>query len=672
MQISNREKQIIESLLKNPHSFLSMQYIAQTLGVSSRTVHRELKYVEASLDAFHLSLERVPRKGIRIQGDDNAIEALVEVLAQQKIQDFSIEERKVIIIYALIKAKEPLKIYNLANEVGISINTLNKELDALAIELARYNLKLKKKRGEGIMLEGAEVYRRQFLADTMLQKLNATSMYSVIEDHFVYQTLNDTNLNNLVDMTQIFNVERMLMDALSELPYVLTETAYLTLTLHIVLAIERIKNAERVSIDANITDSLKDTEEFTVAHNLTTQLSEVYQVPFDFEETIFITMHLRGAKRKADESETTSDINTDTKALIQAVEKYAQMKFSDNETLFNGVKLHLVPALNRISGGIETFNPLTEMIKSDYPTIYNAVKFGLSEVFPKLNFPDGEIAFIALHFGSISRPAVLKHVLVVCTSGIGTSRILSSKIEANFSNVVVKQQASVSDLKHIDLEQFDYIVSTVAIDIKRPYSVVNPLLPESDRLLLAQYFEASNEAQSRYTQDATHVDYDEFMQFSLEGHALIQSISVCEMTDNNYIDFIADYLSEHDALNDVAHFKSALNYRNHLQGFLMTGTDIAIPHLVHESIKRPAIVMVRAQNGVELKDMDGNMNTAHYLAHMYLPEETTARPLVSELSLCIMDYIETPSTLFNDDTFVVDYMKQALMNLITKKLTNTE
>lgn len=670
MQISNREKQIIESLLKNPHSFLSMQYIAQTLGVSSRTIHRELKYVEDTLASFNISIERIPKKGLRLNGDDSQFESLIETLNQQTSQDYSIDERKVIIVYALIKAKDPLKIYNLANEVGISINKLTKELDALESELKRYKLKLQRKRGEGIVLFGSEVNRRQYLADTMLQKLNATSMYSVIEDHFVYQTLNDTSLSSIVDMAQIFKVERMLMDVLSELPYVLTETAYLTLTLHIVLAIERIKNKESVKIEKSISDSLKDTEEFTVACHLAAKLEEVYQVIIDYEEIIFITMHLRGAKRKADERERDEDVSLLVSQLIQSVEKYAHIKFTNNTTLYEGVMLHLVPALNRISGGIETYNPLTETIISDYPNIFNAVKLGLEEVFPKLHFPDGEIAFIALHFGSINRP-VMKDVLVVCTSGIGTSRILSSKIEAQFPEVIVKQQASVSDLKHIDLNQFDYIVSTVAIDIAQPFSVVNPLLPESDVHLLSQYFGTQQHNHVRRNISPT-VNYDDFMSFIEEGHQLIQSIQFLIMDEVNYIDFAHDYMKLNDALYDAEAFKSALNYRNHLQGFLITDSNVAIPHIVHNSIAKPSIVMVQSKNGVELKDMEGKFGLAHYLAFMFLPEATTARPLMSELSLCIMDYIEHPEQIFNDNSFIVDYMKQALLNIMSKKITNME
>ena len=48
------------------------------------------------------------------------------------------------------------------------------------------------------------------------------------------------------EVDNIFKVERLLMDELDILSYQLTENAYLNLTLHIVLAIERTMNTQTV------------------------------------------------------------------------------------------------------------------------------------------------------------------------------------------------------------------------------------------------------------------------------------------------------------------------------------------------------------------------------------------------------------------------------------------
>ena len=99
----------------------------------------------------------------------------------------------------------------------------------------------------------------------MVNNLNSTSVYSVIENHFVYQSLNHSQ-QSLVDLDRIFKIERILMDYLGQLPYTLTESSYLTLTIHIVLSITRMQNGEYVSLNKDIYETVKDTFEHEVAN----------------------------------------------------------------------------------------------------------------------------------------------------------------------------------------------------------------------------------------------------------------------------------------------------------------------------------------------------------------------------------------------------------------------
>ncbi|WJP98170.1 BglG family transcription antiterminator [Macrococcus bovicus] len=653
MQISHREKKIIESLLKSPRSFLSIHQIAQNLGVSSRTVHRELKFVEETLSRMNLSLDRRTGKGLRIAGDDIDLALLSEQLDASTVLDLSVEERKVIILYTLIRAKDPVKLYSLASEIGVSINKLSKELDGLSPDLTRYHLTLQKKRGEGLQLFGEEVNKRQLLADIMLDKLNSTSVYSVIEDHFVYQTLNDTSLKDLVDIDQIFSVERLLMDELAELPYVLLETAYLTLTIHIVLAIERIRNNEKVSISSDIIKSLEVTPEFQVAQNLARSLSAAYDIDFDFEEVIFITMHLRGAKRRAAESAAESDISPATDELINEVSRLMHHDFSGNPTLKEGLLLHLVPALNRMTGGIETYNPLTAMIMQDYERLFKSISTALETVFPDVYFPDNEVAFLVLHFGGAMKNTKAS-VLVVCTSGLGTSRILANQIEQHFPAVQVTKLASVSDLKSLHLDSYSYIVSTVGLDISQPYTIVNPLLPEGDKALLQQVFSTSV---SSHVQSTKRSVYNDVIPFVIESDAILQGI-----------EFKTISISSWDEYRKQLPAADELSKREAVQGFALSGYPVALPHIVHAAVSHPFIELVTLTSPVQMKNMNGIMQEVNYLLIMLLPEETTARPFVSELSTLLMAHLEAPDELFSNSELVIQHMQDTLIKQISQKI----
>ena len=187
-------------------------------------------------------------------------------MAQHDTIDLSVEEQKAIILYALIQSKH-VKQYSLAQEIGVSVQSLTKLLDDLENDLASYQLILYRKRGEGVYLDGPESKKREFLSQLMVNNLNSTSVYSVIENHFVYQSINQSQ-QALVDLDSIFKIERILMDYLGQLPYTLTESSYLTLTVHIVLSIARIQNGEYVSINEDIHNSVKDTFEHQIATEL--------------------------------------------------------------------------------------------------------------------------------------------------------------------------------------------------------------------------------------------------------------------------------------------------------------------------------------------------------------------------------------------------------------------
>ena len=148
-------------------------------------------------------------------------------------------------------------------KIGVSVQSLTKLLDDLENDLASYNLTFIASVVKGYILM-AESKKREFLSQLMVNNLNSTSVYSVIENHFVYQSINQSQ-QALVDLDSIFKIERILMDYLGQLPYTLTESSYLTLTVHIVLSIARIQNGEYVSINEDIHNSVKDTFEHQIA-----------------------------------------------------------------------------------------------------------------------------------------------------------------------------------------------------------------------------------------------------------------------------------------------------------------------------------------------------------------------------------------------------------------------
>ncbi|RIL70728.1 PRD domain-containing protein [Staphylococcus devriesei] len=679
MLMSTREKEIIELLIKYYGQYVTIYEIAQQLGVSSRTIHRELKDIETYLKEFNITLERANKKGIKLSGEDAHFQELKKEMAQHETIDLSVEEQKAIILYALIQSKHAVKQYSLSQEIGVSVQTLTKLLDDLEQDLASYQLTLYRKRGEGVYLDGPESKKREFLSQLMVNNLNSTSVYSVIENHFVYQSLNQSQ-QALVDLDSIFNIERILMDYLGELPYTLTESSYLTLTVHIVLSIARIQNGEYVSINEEIYDSVKDTFEHRIATEIAKRLESLYDIDFNQAEVTFITIHLRGANRRTTSQVFENNEFDDRKiqAFVNRVEHLSGQTFEDYATLVQGLSLHINPAINRLEANIETYNPLTEMIKYKYPRLFDIVHKAIDQTWPELAFPDNEIAFIVLHFGGSlkSQSSQLLHVLVVCSSGIGTSRLLATRLQQSFSEIEKITQASVSDLKMLDLDDYDGIISTVKLDITTPFITVNPLLPESDVTYVASFLKTKEHRTTR--QDASDVTYstihdpDNIINNMEQGLKLLNSMQIEYKEVTNWNKYLADYFEEHGVIapgSQTSFAELLQNKLNQNPGWVLQPYPVAIPHMKDDLIQRPLILITILNQELGMQSTQNDLFKIKYMISLFIPNNDEMAQLVGELSAELGHHLEQIDDFMQNPDAIKHILRDSFIKRIQNQLT---
>ena len=162
--------------------------------------------------------------------------------------------------------------------------------------------------------------------------------------------------------------------------------------------------------------------------------------------------------------------------------------------MYQGLLAHMEPALFRLKQKMGLFNPLKEEIKQKYPILFMAVQSSVEKEFEEIEyFPDDEIAFIVLHFGSalvMREEEISIKALIVCPTGIGTSKMLASRIKKEISEIDSVEINSIKDLqKHGNLKSFDVIISTVRLPfIDIDYILVSPLLTEENILTIQKIF----------------------------------------------------------------------------------------------------------------------------------------------------------------------------------------
>ena len=132
MDFTPRMQQILRRLLKE-QDYLSEQALADDLGISKRTVQRELEGTEKALSSYNLKLVRQKRAGILLEGSDTDKNELAEALSDTDAMDFSDKDtRRRYLLFELLRDRTPKKLLYYSTLLGVSEATAASDLESLS------------------------------------------------------------------------------------------------------------------------------------------------------------------------------------------------------------------------------------------------------------------------------------------------------------------------------------------------------------------------------------------------------------------------------------------------------------------------------------------------------------------------------------------------------------
>lgn len=510
--LTSRTKKILE-IISNSCDTITIKEIAKKLGVSSRTILREMPSVEKWMKTNNFQLIKKPRIGIKLVATLDDKERLKSLLEDESVEKtFTPEERQSLIIGELLQKKEPTKLYYFSSSFKVSEGTISHDLDKVDDWFRKYELTLVRKPGLGVYLKGKEKAFRKAMINLLYENLNEDQILNVIRQSLMPLNkkkgsieINTKNrLMNLIDKEMIKTIEQTIHEAEGDLEYKLTDSSYAGLIVHLALAIQRIKNNENITMKDDFLTELIESDEYTTAEKIANQIAKSLEIEIPNDEIGYITMHLKGSKMRngayrndfngVDEFiignfELTKLVNE----MIKIAENESGYSLKGNENLLVGLVSHLRPTINRLKMNLDIRNPLLEKIKEMYPEIFS-ISRKCAKVINKrfnLDMPEAEIGFIAMHIGAAIEKERQKgakgnriyKVVVACSSGIGTSRLLATRLKKEFSNLRIIDTISTIEIKEewLKKNEIDLVISTVYVQENSiPVVNVNPLLLEKD------------------------------------------------------------------------------------------------------------------------------------------------------------------------------------------------
>lgn len=669
MYITARERQILEMLLSS-ETEMTVRDLADEIDVSSRTIHRDLKDVEDIINNFELSLVKKSGVGVQIIGKKENIEDLKLFLFKVDHHQYTADERHVIILCTLLESVEPVKLIALANELNVTIATISNDLNKVEEHLRKLgNLSLIRKRGYGVEITGDESAKRKAMSKVITENVDEYELLSLIRENIQKKSApNDSiseRLLGLVDKNNLLIVERAVDDINKELPYSIADSAYMGLVVHLALAMERILRGENITINQQYLEKLQETPEFKVAEKILDKLERVYQRTIPKAETGYIAMHLLGAKLRQDKEYFFEDTGLqDTikaKNLISFIEKKVHQKLSDNQSLLQGLMTHLGPALFRINQNMGITNPLLSRIKNEYTELFSIVKEGVEAIYPDLDVPEEEIAFLVMHFGS----ALLKvhqerplQALVVCSTGIGTSKMLATRLQKEIPEIKSCRNISLFDLHQMDYENYDLIISTIRLpEMEKEYLVVSPMLTEKEVEKTKQFIHQQTKHKLMEIKDSQK-NAQELQELPIElvadnmnklSHyaATISTVlagftvlkSEQELTIRDALSDTCKHLEEKGAISSSHEVMGDLLERERLGGLGIPDTKLALFHAKSSAVNEPAFTVYALNSPLATKGMDQTEMEVESILVLLSPESIhkEALEVLSQISAIIIE-----------------------------------
>lgn len=671
MNVTSRQRTILNILLTEEEE-ITVNEIAEQIEVSTRTVHRELNDIEDLLSVYQLQLVKKAGIGILIEGDIENKDIVRRLLHNQRIVEYSSKERKLLILCQLLESKEPVKLVSMAHDLKVTIATISNDLDELDDWVKTYDLTLIRRRGYGVELYGAESAIRKAMSTLIAENLDEFDLLGLLRENIQEKPLKKTintvseRLLGLIEKEKLVIIENSLRDLKNELPYPLADSSFIGLAIHLALAIERIEKGEKISFDEVYLKELERTPEFKISEKIVLRLRSIFQLDIPVAEIGYITMHLRGAKLRSSYDDYFEFKNVElalkVNKLISFCEDKLRVILNEDPTLIQGLLTHMEPAIFRIEKNMKIRNPLIEEIKSRYSQLFQIVKEAVEFIFTDLFVPDEEIGYLVMHIGaSLERNGMdynrQYRALVVCASGIGSSKILASRIKKELPAIGYAQNISMFDIEKISKSDYDIIISTVHLSINsQDYIIVSPLLTRDDVKKITMYLANLGDTKKDYQiviperKDdllAALRSYQSYMDHTIQiiENFGCQTIDNQQMNITEILNLICKKVEQDNIISNVQSITHKLLEREKLGGLGISSIKLALFHSRNKEILKPALMLYFLKIPIVIKSMENKLINVDKILLLLAPEN------ISKEGLEILS--ETSSLLIEEEIITV-------------------
>ena len=479
-------------LLIEANEFITIEKIANEIGVSKKTIRNDLIKCEAWLEGKPFKLVKKTGQGILLEAKISDKLALrKEIREEHKGQsDHSPQSRVNYIAIRLLASSNSIWVKQLADELYFSRATIQKDLKWVTELLANYKIDLVRHKNHGLRVEGKERRIRNCLVDLLVNSPQMKNIEDLVlgTDDF----RDDDKPFEALEMT-IEDAKRFidtLRDGEGAFVAQLPLQAFVTLFMMMAISFRRYLNGHIVSLSPEFIATLTNEPFYNEVERISAKIKENYHIDLPevekrFLQVYFISQSHRDQKQHEDVQEAKKLANL----LVDDWQKQLGYEFQEKPRMLEALIEHLKPAVIRFKHGLYLNNPLLSEIKKVHRQSYAIVNQSkkVIENYYAITVSEDELGFLTLHLvAALNRMKQPLKTLLVNHIGLGAGNLLEERLSREIPEIQILESVTYFSALDVSLKKYDLILTTIELKIAAdvPVLYVNPLIHSTDLIQL--------------------------------------------------------------------------------------------------------------------------------------------------------------------------------------------
>lgn len=587
---------------------INIKNLQKQLNVSARTILREISSLNADLKKCNVKIFNDEEMNLSISGKKENIQEIKTSLNSVPIQWlFTKEQRQIIIACELLVSKEPLKASYLSHKFNVVMGSISLDLDSIEKALVTKNLCLIRRRSYGISIEGSEWNKRNAFVDLLFEFKPFDDLLA-----YFYNTKFDAAVKTFFEITfgkKIVELAKSVLDEVDFKDLKVNDVKYLSLFIQVLLSIKKKENSETIILPEKVKEDITSFEDYQRIKLLDESLKR-NNVVLPEDELVYLYLYLSDYKYLYTKDEESGIRYEDVvMELVTDVSKKINMELSIDDQLIRDLTRHFKQSFYMLNLGLRVINPLINEIEEHYSELFKIINSRCKLIFSRYNLkiPREEVGYITMHIDvAIQRQqSILRKmkVLIICSGGIGTSKILSNKIKSLFPDIESINIGSVHDVNDsISENQYDLILSTVPITSKESNNIieVSPFMTQENIEKVSNFiFNLKVNNQNKFIDMPNMDDGNEISSAEYEvADSIIKNFQLERANVDTFVElinYICDDISEKGFVNDKKVVRDLIFQREEKGNVVVPGTNVALIHTRSDELTTPLVGVYRLQ-----------------------------------------------------------------------------